>query len=164
VSDGRRTQVVSSAYKGEDRLNDLVDQLIPFIESADLVVMEAPAWSRQGQAHHEDLTGLRVMLRCLMTRRLTPFTLVTPSNLKRAVTGNGSAVKQTMVDHLDHMYGLGLSEFKVSHGRYDRADALGLSAMGYQGLHQPLQLLPDSRGLLQSAVDVVQWPTLAVRT
>lgn len=176
VSDGQSTRVIQTAPGPalEARLDTLLRSVVAFVLSptqwtdrqpygmrADLVVIEAPAWSRAKQTGHEELSALRVMVRHRLWRLDIPYALVPPTTLKKYTTGNGTASKQLMVFTMDDRYGAGLSNVLVKDGRYDRADALALAAMGYDHVGHPLkQVWSTSMPPCRDSLDGVRWPPL----
>jgi Holliday junction resolvasome RuvABC endonuclease subunit len=125
---------------------------------ADLVVIEAGAFSRNLQTGHEELAALRYLIRVLMTEYYIPFAMVPPTTLKAYTAGHGKATKSEMVTALYERHGVDLSGVKVKDGRYDIADATALAAMGYEWLGEPLPTAgppPPRKSLV-----AVQWPAV----
>lgn len=129
---------------------------------ADLVVMEGPSFGSKGPGHDE-LAGLRWMVRCELYGWGIPVAVVSPASLKRWTTGTGKASKADMVAAVAERYGIHLDPLlKVKDGRYDAADATALAALGYLHYEAPLSpswpaLDPVERLGLGQAVD---WPKL----
>ncbi|NUL03576.1 hypothetical protein HRW07_10080 [Streptomyces lunaelactis] len=139
------------ALKGHPRLAYLVDEVTSFIKKADLAVIEGPSFGG-GVAHrHEDLAGLRVMVRQACWRRGIPYALVPPSCRALYAAGKGSAPKGLVRDEISRRYAIELDGV----ARYDMADAYALLAMGLHHLGHPLAEVPDdnARGLTGCA-----WP------
>jgi len=113
---------------------------------ADLAVIEGAAWSKQKLTGHEELSGVRLIVRCELWKLGVPFAIVPPTTLKMYTTGHGKATKAQMVSALKARHGLDLSGVKVTHGKYDMADAYALAAMGYahmdRGMDRPVPFLP----------------------
>lgn len=167
MSDGHVHLVTQTAAgeRLEERLDRIVRRVVSFaisVRSADLAVIEAPAWSKAMGVGHEELSALRVMVRHRLWRLGVPYALVPPTTLKAYTTGNGRASKQDMVAALDNRYRAGLAAIKVKDGRYDQADALGLAAMGYAHVGQPLGWYDWSKPHVnrKASLDAVQWPDL----
>jgi Holliday junction resolvasome RuvABC endonuclease subunit len=142
----------------EDRLDTLVRAVVKFVladdEPANLVVIEAPAFSRTGPGH-EELAALRIMVRHRLWRLKIPYALVPPSTLKKYTFGHGVASKPQMAACVAELYGWDPNDVTVSHGRYDIADALALAAMGYDHVGQPI-----GTGRCRDSLNAVQWPEL----
>lgn len=146
MSDGVSTLVVQTSPETplEERLDQQVRGVVGFILSrtagpADLAVIEAGAFSRGSQSQAaEILSALRFMVRHRLWRFGIPYAMVSPTTLKKYVTGHGGATKQQMVASVDDRYRTGLAGVMVRDGRYDRADAFALAAMGYDHVGQPL--------------------------
>ncbi|MCY0961546.1 hypothetical protein [Streptomyces sp. H27-H5] len=137
--------------RGHPRLAHIVDEVASFIKAADLVVIEGPSFG-SGVAHrHEDLAGLRVMVRHACWRRGIPYALVPPSCRALYATGKGSGSKAAVRDAVRTLYGIDCD----GPGRYDQADAYILCAMGLHHLGQPLAVLPDDQ---RRGLDGCQWP------
>lgn len=154
----------------EERLDYQVGEVMVFVTggstgtTADLAVIEAGAFSRGAQSGAaEILSALRLMVRHRLWRLGVPYALVTPTTLKKYVTGHGKTTKPEMVSAVDCRYRAGLADIKVAHGRYDLADALGLAAMGYDHVEQPLYehgYEIGAPGPHRASLDAVQWPDL----
>ncbi|MFE9765090.1 hypothetical protein ACFYPC_11245 [Streptomyces sp. NPDC005808] len=141
-----------AGLRGHPRLAFIVDQVATHIRNADLVVIEGPSFGG-GVAHrHEDLAGLRVMVRHACWRRGIPYAIVPPSCRALYATGKGSGSKGAVRDAVHARYGIDCDGV----GRYDQADAYTLLAMGLHHLGWPLAVLPDSH---RRGLDGCQWPT-----
>jgi Holliday junction resolvasome RuvABC endonuclease subunit len=145
------TDRIRTKLRGDERLAYLETEIASFIRAADMVAMEGPSYGHSGPRFHEDLAGLRVLVRRYCHRHDIPYALVPPSNLKLYVTGRGNAakgeVRSAIADRYDvHTEGV---------GRYDMADAYGALAAASDWLGQPLASVPDkNRGALAGC----QWP------
>lgn len=166
MSDGRQHLVTQTAPDRplESRLNRIVQRAVSFVggpvewpQEADLVVIEAGAFSRNMQTGHEELAALRIMVRYAMWQLGIPFALVPPSTLKLYTAGHGKATKATMVSALAARHNMDLSSVMVKDGRYDMADAFALAAMGYAWANRPLVTVgpPPPRASLMA----VPWPS-----
>lgn len=166
MSDGKQHWVTQTAPDRcmEARLDRLVGRARLFVggtvqwpKEADLVVIEAGAFSRNMQQGHEELAALRLMVRHAMWSVKVPFAMVPPSTLKLYTAGHGKATKAQMVRALAARHGLDLSDVLVKDGRYDLADAFGLAAMGYAWANRPLMTEgpPPPRASLMA----VPWPS-----
>ena len=106
MSDGRQHWVTQTApdHCMEERLHRIVHRARLFVlgtddwpQEANLVVIEAGAFSRNMQTSHEELAALRLMMRHKLWLLGAPFALVPPSTLKRYTAGHGNATKAQMV-------------------------------------------------------------------
>lgn len=140
-----------SGLRGHPRLAFIVERVVEHIGGAQLVVIEGPSFGG-GVAHrHEDLAGLRVMVRHACWRRGIPYALVPPSCRALYATGKGSGSKGAVRDAVRERYGVECDGV----GRYDQADAYALCAMGLHHLGWPLAVLPDNN---RRGLDGCQWP------
>lgn len=140
-----------TGLRGHPRLSFIVDQVVDHIRNADLVVIEGPSFGG-GVAHrHEDLAGLRVMVRHACWRRSIPYAIAPPSCRALYATGKGSGSKGAVRDAVRERYGVECD----GPGRYDQADAYTLLAMGLHHLGWPLAVVPDTH---RRGLDGCQWP------
>lgn len=141
--------------KGHERLQQLITEIGDYIKQADLVVIEGPSYG-SGVAHrHEDLAGLRVMLRHWCWRHSIPYAVVPPSVRAMYATGRGNASKGEVRTCLQDRYGMAFE----GKARYDEADAFALAALGLHWLGQPLADVPDNHA---RALTSCTWPETAV--
>lgn len=175
MSDGQSHHAVQTAPGEplEARLDRLVRGVVSFALSptqwtddfpegraADLAVIEGSSYGSRGPGH-EELAALRIMVRHRLWRMGIPYAMVPPPTLKRYTTGDGSATKQQLVAAVDERHGAKLADVSVKDGRYDRADALGLAAMGYDHAGHPLKPAgPASVPPCRDSLDAVVWPSL----
>lgn len=171
ISDGLTVHVVQTSPEEqlEARFDRIMRACVTFILTpgprgprADLVVIEGPAFGAKGNAV-DQLAGLRLLLRHRLWRLDIPFAIVPPSTLKAYTTGHGRASKAEMVAALAERHGLDLKAYKVSHGKYDMADAYALAAMGYTRLGQPLLSRGGPPAPLKSLL-AVDWPDVVAKT
>ncbi|WP_438478985.1 hypothetical protein [Streptomyces asiaticus] len=137
--------------RGHPRLDFIVDQVVTFIRNADLVVIEGPSFGGGVKHRHEDLAGLRVMVRHACWRRGIPYAIVPPSCRALYAAGKGSASKGEVRTSVAERYGIELD----GTARYDRADAYTLASMGLHHLGHPLAEVPEKNA---TALDGCQWP------
>lgn len=162
-SNGEVTQVcqTTSDESLERRLDTQVRSAVLFSLHADLVVIESGAFARGAQsAAAEYLAALRLMVRCRLWRMGIPYAMVPPSTLKAATTGRGNATKDEIVAAVDERHGTDFAKHPKSAGRYDRADALALAAMGYEHVGQPLPYSFPAPPLRAESLAAVKWPEL----
>jgi DNA polymerase III epsilon subunit-like protein len=137
---------------GHPRLAFLVDQAVTFIRGADLVVIEGPSFGGGVKHRHEDLAGLRVMVRHACWRNGVPYALVPPSCRSLYAAGKGNASKPEVLAAVAERYGIQPD----GAARFDEADAYTLTAMGLHFLGQPLAPVPDHNA---GGLTGCQWPT-----
>lgn len=143
--DGTRL-FTSTGHKGDtvrqrcDRLTGLAARINDAIESAnpagappDLVVIEAPAFSRNVGSMH-DRSGLWWLVIAMLTDYVDVVE-VTPTALKKYVTGKGVATKPDMRMAIFKRFGVDIADD-------NEADAFALRAVGMDLLHHPLAPLP----------------------
>ncbi|MFE9853596.1 hypothetical protein ACFYPN_33095 [Streptomyces sp. NPDC005576] len=153
AGEGWTDYIRPKTLRGHPRLNLIVDEVTSFIKKADLVVIEGPSFGG-GVAHrHEDLAGLRVMVRHACWRRSIPYAVVPPSCRALYAAGKGSASKGEVRDGIAHRYGVDLDGV----GRYDMADAYTLLAMGLHHLGMPLADVPEKNA---TGLAGCQWPDM----
>lgn len=140
---------------GHPRLAFLVDRVITFIKKADLVVIEGPSFGAGVRHRHEDLAGLRVMVRHACWRRSIPYAVVPPSNLKLYAAGRGNADKGEVRTAVHERYGIDCD----GPARYDMADAYTLAAMGLHHLGVPLAEVPEKNA---TGLGGCAWPDLGL--
>ncbi|WP_330306267.1 MULTISPECIES: hypothetical protein [unclassified Streptomyces] len=149
--------------KGHHRLRWLREEVRERTRLADLVVIEGAAYGRGGQAGHHELAGLWWILTQDLWERQIPYAVVNPHSRTIYATGSANPAKdhpkekrariaKGMVrDAVAERYGLECD----GPGRYDKADAFILAAMGLHWAGWPLTVVPDSH---RRALDAVPWP------
>lgn len=142
---------IRTKTRGDARLRILQIGIADYIKSADLVVMEGPSYGHAHLAGHEDLAGLRVLVRLYCYRHHIPYAVIPPSSLKVYATGNGRAGKGEIRDAIARTYG----HLTEGPARYDEADAYTAMAAGHDWLGEPLRPVPASH---RRALDGVAWP------
>lgn len=134
------------------RLRHMRARLLEYIDSADLLVLEAPAYSKGADpgSHERAWLWWAVAGRCFA--REIPLALVSPGTLKVYATGDGRASKEDVVQQTQRR------RPDVQFRGNDQADALTLAAMGLDALgHAPVELPQTHRRALAS----VDWPEVA---
>lgn len=163
MSDGTGTAVIQTAAgeRMEERMDRLTRGMVAYALNGgcDLAVIEAPAFSRTGPGHDE-LAAVRWMARHRLWRLGIPYAMVPPTTLKMATTGYGKATKQQMVAAVDERHMANLHTWKVGEGRYDRADAFALAAMGYVHVGHPLPCHIPAPPIGRQSIAAVTWPDL----
>lgn len=147
------TDRIRTTLRGDARLAYLEETIITFIRNADLVAMEGPSYGHAGPRFHEDLAGLRVIVRRYCHRHGIPYAVIPPSNLKLYVAGRGNATKGEVRSAIADRYGIHTEGV----GRYDQADALGAVAAACDWLGWPLAPVPDRN---RKALDGCAWPEI----
>lgn len=149
--------------KGHRRLRWLREEIRDRTRAADLVVIEGAAYGRGGQAGHHELAGLWWLLVQDLWERDIPYAVVTPHGRTIYATGSATPAKdyprekrariaKGMVrDAVAARYGVECD----GPGRYDKADAFILAAMGLDHLGWPLAVVPDTH---RRALEAVPWP------
>lgn len=140
---------------GHPRLQHLLDQVVMFVRNADLVVIEGPSFGGGVKHRHEDLAGLRVMVRHACWRRGIPYAVVPPSCRALYAAGRGNASKGEVRTSIADRYGIELE----GRARYDEADAYALLAMGLHHLGLPLADVPEKNA---TGLTGCQWPATSV--
>jgi Holliday junction resolvasome RuvABC endonuclease subunit len=145
------TDRIRTKLRGDERLAYLETEIASFIRSADLVAMEGPSYGHSGPRFHEDLAGLRVLVRRYCHHHQIPYALVPPSNLKLYTTGRGNAGKGEVRSAVADRYGIHTEGV----GRYDMADAYGALAAASEWLGQSLADVPERN---RKALAGCAWP------
>lgn len=145
------TDRIRTPLRGDERLAYLEAEIVSFIRSADLVVMEGPSYGHSGPRFHEDLAGLRVLVRRYCHHQQLPYAIIPPSSLKLYTAGRGNAAKGEVRSAVAERYGI----HTEGPGRYDQADAYGALAAASDWLGQPLAAVPEKN---HGALAGCQWP------
>lgn len=145
------TDKIRTPLRGDARLQYLEDAVATYIRSADLVAMEGPSYGHAGPRFHEDLAGLRVIVRRYCHRHGIPYAVIPPSNLKLYTAGRGNATKGEVRSAVADRYGV----HTEGPGRYDQADAFGAVAAALDWLGCPLAPVPDRN---RTALGGCTWP------
>ncbi|MFB7278098.1 hypothetical protein ACFCZV_13400 [Streptomyces hydrogenans] len=145
------TDHIRTKTRGDYRLHFLAGEVSSFIKAADLVVMEGPSYGHAALAGHEDLAGLRVLVRNFCFRRSIPYAVIPPSTLKLYGTGNGRAAKGEVRSAVADRYGI----HTEGAARYDEADAYVAMAAGMDWLGYSLSPVPERQA---RALAGVAWP------
>jgi Holliday junction resolvasome RuvABC endonuclease subunit len=145
------TDRIRTKLRGDERLAYLESGIVSFIKAADMVAMEGPSYGHSGPRFHEDLAGLRILVRRYCHRHRIPYALIPPKSLKLYVTGRGNATKGEVRSAIADRYGI----HTEGAGRYDMADAYGVLAAASDWLGQPLAPVPERNA---TALAGCQWP------
>lgn len=131
-----------------DRILGLAERILVLGIAADLVVVEAPAYS-SGYGNPHERSGLWWLVVAGFRQRGIPVAEVAPTTLKKYLTGNGRADKDEVLAEVCKRF----PGWDIRNN--NEADALGLAAMGYDWLGEPLLSLP---ALNRRSLAVVKWP------
>ncbi|WP_301126832.1 hypothetical protein [Streptomyces cacaoi] len=145
------TDHIRTRLRGDERLAQLRHETATFIRHADLVVLEGPSFGHGAMAGHEDLAGLRVLVRLYCHGHGIPYAVIPPSSLKLYTAGHGNAPKGAVRSAVADRYGI----HTEGPARYDEADAYALVAAAHDWLGHPLAPVPDRQ---RAALDGCQWP------
>lgn len=145
------TDRIRTKLRGDERLAYLENTIADFIRPADLVAMEGPSYGHSGPRFHEDLAGLRVLVRRYCHRHQIPYALIPPNNLKLYTAGRGNATKGEVHAAVADRYGVHTD----GPGRYDEADAYGALAAAHDWLGLRLADVPERNA---TALAGCQWP------
>lgn len=137
----------ASATAKLDRMHQQVAFAAEYAASADLVLIEAPSFGSKGSATR-DLAGLWWLMVAELLRYPAPVGVVTPSVLKKWVTGSGNADKFRVGQHIAKRWP------DVELRSDDQADALGLASIG---LHHAGLLPWTPTAFQQEALAKVEW-------
>ncbi|MFD7769888.1 hypothetical protein [Streptomyces sp. NPDC059787] len=149
--------------RGHHRLRWLREEVRERTRAADLVVIEGAAYGRGGQAGHHELASLWWILTQDLWERKIPYAVVNPHSRTIYATGSATPAKEhpkekrariakgMVRDAVAERYGLECD----GPGRYDKADAMILAAMGLHWAGWPLAVVPDTH---RRALDAVPWP------
>lgn len=138
--------------RGLERLRHIVAEVRSHAGGYQLAVIEGPAYSRAGQAGHDELAALRWMTRDLLDRMDVPVAVAPPACLKLWATGRGNATKLCVRDAMAAVYPA------AAIASSDEADALALASMGAAWWSRASLADPQQRSLLGTA-----WPEVTAR-
>lgn len=145
------TDKIRTKLRGDARLAHLEDAIAGLITLADMVAMEGPSFGHGALAGHEDLAGLRVIIRRYCYRHRIPYAVIPPSSLKLYAAGRGNATKGEVRSAVADRYGIRTE----GPGRYDEADAYTAVAAAYDWLGYPLAPVPERN---RTALAGCAWP------
>ncbi|WP_225840268.1 hypothetical protein [Streptomyces sp. NK08204] len=145
------TDRIRTKLRGDERLAYLETEIASFIRTADMVAMEGPSYGHGAMAGHEELAGLRILVRRYCHRHQLPYAVIPPSSLKLYTAGRGNATKGEVRSAVADRYGI----HTEGAGRYDMADAYGALAAASDWLGQPLADVPARN---RAALAGCQWP------
>lgn len=144
------THVIRGRGTDMTRLRSLREETCTFVGRADLVLIEAPAFSRNGQGTRAAAEWAGV-LKLALYEAAIPVLLVHDGHIKKYATGNGHADKDAMlVAALRRM-----PEVLVTTN--DEADALWLLQMALCHYGLPHVSMPKTH---TAVLDKIDWPAL----
>ncbi|MDG4531662.1 hypothetical protein [Streptomyces sp. AV19] len=146
------TDRIRTKLRGDARLAHVEAAVVSYIRHADLVAMEGPSFGHGALPGHEDLAGLRVLVRRYCYRHRIPYAVVPPSSLKLYVAGYGRATKGEIRSAVADRYSIRTE----GAARYDEADAYGVLAAACDWLGHRLAPVPETNA---RALAGCQWPT-----
>lgn len=151
------TETITTRGARDDNLHDRHNRLLRIREAvlswcrgADLIVVEAPAYSK-AQGHNHDRSGLWWLTIHALIALDIPVVTVTPTGRAKYATGRGNASKDEVLAAVVRRY----PTPEVTNN--NEADALTLAAMGHDALGHPLATVPASH---RTALTAITWPTL----
>jgi crossover junction endodeoxyribonuclease RuvC len=109
------------------RISTIVDEIVAqFIGfgTPTIVAMEGLAFMARNTSALVQLAGLNYMIRNELRTRGIPFVIVTPSTLKKFVTGHGNAPKDVMMLETYKRFGVSFMDNNI-------CDAYGLAQVAY---------------------------------
>lgn len=139
--------------RGHLRLSWLRSEISDRTRHADLVVVEGPSYGHGAMAGHHEMAGLWWIVTHDLWRRATPTAICPPAQRAMYVTGKGNAPKGAVREGVREWLGISCD----GPGRYDKADAASLAALGLHWLGYPTR--PDMPESHTRALAGVAWPT-----
>lgn len=142
-------RTVSSSFTGVERLCDLLDLVLAFVEFHDpvlTVIEDLPIGARNNAAG--PLGMLHGAVRVALHRSGIGMAFVPPASLKKYATGRGNATKPDMRMALYQRAGLDLRDD-------NQVDAWWLAAMAADAAGVPLVSVPAAQ---RAALEKVEWP------
>ena len=139
ISDGRSTETIKPGkITGLARQRAIAAHIGRRLEVAALVVIEGPSYgSTQAASSAHERAGLWWRIVDLADSMGKPVLVVPPTTLKKFATGSGRADKDVMMLATAR-------RFDWFSGDNNAADALWLSALGFQWLEEPIIDLPEA--------------------
>lgn len=161
---GWTDHVHSKARSLHVRMQAQIEGIASFIRTADLVVIEGPAFSKARFQGMDQLSAMRWMVRHWCWRHDIPYAIVPPDQRVKYLYGTtqpkdpatgkravGDVLKGLVRTAVADQYGVETA----GRWRYDEADAYVLLAMGLDRLGRRLADVPDTH---RAALDGCQWP------
>ena len=137
--------------RGHERMDAIREVVLDTVDKAGLVVIEGPSYgSSAGQAGHHERAGLWWLLTRLLWQADIPYAVMSPSGLKKYITGKGNADKDSVLAAVVRRYG----EHVVIDNN-NAADAFALAAAGADHLGEAIEPMPETH---RAALAKVDWP------
>ncbi|PBC80159.1 hypothetical protein BX265_4995 [Streptomyces sp. TLI_235] len=156
--------ISTGARRAEERLDYILCHAQSFYRNADFVALEGPSYGHAHQTGHDEMAGLRWLVRRDLYRRKIPFAIVPPDNRTIFAIGNarpkdpktgkaltGKPLKAVVAAAAAEQYGIAFE----GRSKYDQADAYVIHAMARHYLGHPLAELPATH---TRALASVAWP------
>ncbi len=123
--DSHMSGVITSKLKDPDRMLDIEEQIDCLLSSyaIEQVIIEDFAYGARGKGLFQ-IAGLGWLIRCLLARNKQTYILVSPSELKKFVTGKGNAPKDIMMLKC-------YKKFGIEFGDNNECDAYCLARYGW---------------------------------
>ena len=155
-SDGKDCWTIEPGkLRGHPRLQFLRRHLIESARSADLCVVEGPAFNTKHQQMAHESAGWWWLATHTLYRMGIPFAVPSPPEVKMYALGRGGG-KGTGKEDIRVAVDKRFPDVDVHHDN-NQADALVLAAMGYDHLGAPLVAMPQTH---RRALQKVAWPDL----
>lgn len=122
----------ASKVNGHERLDKILDAIVGHALGADLAVIEGPSFGSQGNALHQ-MGGLWWLVTHRLHRLGLRYVVVTPSQVKKYVTGNGNADKDLVIIKATQRY----PDAGILNN--NEADAVVLAAIGKRLLGEEIE-------------------------
>jgi crossover junction endodeoxyribonuclease RuvC len=145
--------------RGHERLEFLLDELLPLTTGADLVVIEGPSYGSpsESQVGHHERAGLWWLVTQQLWGDRIPYAVCAPGTRAKYATGNGRAGKARVLAAVNERWPLAQAT------KDDNiADALVMAAIGARYLGEPIEDGTQGRGL--EAVRSLTFPGLLPRS
>lgn len=114
------------------RLSALAANIVTYVERADYVAVESPAYNQTGGSHH-DRSGLWWLVVSKLVDRGIHVYEVTPTQVKKYATGRGNASKTEVITAVVKRY----PQFSIAND--NEADAVILAAFLRRALGHPVE-------------------------
>lgn len=137
---GRQIIIVKPGKRrGYERLRHITAEILWWCADADVVCVEGPSFQSRSSSEkgHHERAGLWWFVTAHLDEAGIEVKVITPSSLKKYATGKGNASK-------DQVLLAAARRFEWFDGTNDQADALWLSAMGYDLAGQSVVEMPQT--------------------
>jgi Holliday junction resolvasome RuvABC endonuclease subunit len=124
AGDGLHLYSVKSRLRGAKRLADLRDQVYALVVMAKPVLVAIEGYSLGSTGRWFDIGEFGGVLKLLLEDAKIPLIIAAPTQLKKFVSGAGTASKERMIEEVTKKYG-------VMPRDDNQADACGLAMLAY---------------------------------